>query len=434
MDLNYVVPVFSRVSVVEEADEEQFQQITASLATVEQEELKQVLADIESLTTASTPMVVDGRPRMLHVSGFIAHEGVNRNRDGFVAEDLETVVNEKRLFKAPYGGMIDVHHDFNPVGFWYSSEYLEDPTTGSMGIMAHGAIWAWRFPDLADSIIAEVSRSGSIALSMSALAKSSDMQYEFGADGEMNSIMRNPVFIATTILLDEEPGDAHARGLVAEDPRQHTNKQLKEELLLASATNEEEKTMIEDLKPLLAESLGDQADAVVSKISSIFETKFQEIENKLAERDSSLEEANSQIATLTAEVESLNTQLEEKEVALQALSEEKSTVDAAVVELEAGIENYRKVEEQQAFEAKKAARLAEISESVIAKLDERDEEVRDAIVTRWASQSDDEWETTKEELSLAAAPAGNTDDPEGSKPLPNADAGRKSVSFDTFGI
>lgn len=414
--------------VTEITKDEEFSAIQASLATklpeVSEgfsESYAQQLQEV--VTTAALPPVVEGRPRMLHLTAVIVHEGVNKNGDGFVAEDLIEAVNNKKLFKMGYGGVIDVNHDFAPVGYWYDSEVVQDPQTGSTAILAKGAIWAWLYPQVADKILADQQRFGKVKVSMTCLAKAEDIVYEEDETGRLIQWNRNPVFVATTILFDQEPGDPLARGIAEEDPVILTDPEKKNTVLSSAAAennepliDSEDEMTLEEIKALLSEQLGDNADNVVSEITS----KLEEFTSQIADKTNELSEAKNKIQELETTVADLNTQLEEARLFGEEQKELLATANQEVESLTERVSEFEAVEAERARQEIREARLNEVSESVRARLADKPEEIREAILDRWANQTDEEWEATKAEHALASTTESKNDDR-----LPGAGAGGK---------
>lgn len=399
------IVIEAQVSPIEQ--EEQYQTVTANILEhvndttfASNESMKGVFEDLK---TAALDPVVSGRPRMLHITAIIVHEGVNHNNDGFYAQDLQTIVSERKLFKDGYGGMIDINHDLMPVGYWYDAEYITDPVTHTSGILAKGAIWAWRFPEIADKILAYQHRDGKVAVSMTCLCKDEDIKYETTLDGNWIQWVKDPVFVATTILLDQTPGDPNARGVADEDPIQITETERRSILFRAAANNDNsnimEETMLDEFKPLLEEKLGDNANSVIDAINKAMSS----LEERLDTRNTEIEALMAAKSELSEQNSTLQTQVEEQKLVIEELTAKKAELEGTTATLTAKVEEFEAAEAAAAFEKKKEARLAELSESVIERLNAKEQSVRDAIVERWASQTEDEWEITKAEHALAAA-------------------------------
>jgi hypothetical protein len=388
----------------------------------------------EQLSLAAPAPIIEGKPRMLHVSAMIVHEGTNLNGDRFIGEELRTAVQDSRLFAEGYAGIIDIDHDFTPVGYWYKAEFVTDPNTETRGILAHGAIWAYLNPEAADRILAQQHRDGFVRVSMAAISKAEDVDFDMDEEtGRWVKTMHNPVFLGATILLDAAAGDKNAKGVAEEDPNATNPNNRRGVVLKAASAKEnhnndlEERAMIEEIRPLLAELLGDQKDEFIDAISNLVQEKIESFNSLMSEKDAALETANAQIADLQTQITDLTTQLEEKGVSIETLQSEKETLNTELEETKASLNEYVAQEEARELEAKKEARLAELSTAARDRLMAKEEDVRNAIIERWVNQSDEEWETTKAELSLADKKKKEVDDP----PLPGIGGG-SNKSIDDF--
>jgi len=324
--------------------------------------------------------------------------------------------------------MIDINHNLQPIGYWYDSETITDPVTNSVAILAKGAIWAWRFPQEADMILANQHREGKVVVSMMALAARKDLEVKKEDDGRFVTYHKNPIFIATSILDDTDPGDPFARGHADEDPAQLTPTEMKGLVLKAAQQivenrKLEEHEMLDELKPMLEEKLGENADRVIEAITA----SVQGIRDELAASDTQLQEATATIEALTTQNSELGTTVAEKDLALEGLHETVASLEAKVAELETEVENYRAAEKQAQHEALKQSRLNEVSEPVRARLLAKSEDVRNAILERWAVQTSEEWETTKAEHALAIDTSAR-----GTQPLPGSGLGDEDSGLDKY--
>lgn len=160
---------------------------------------------------ASESPFENGKPKMLFINAWVVHEGRNLNGDAFVAEELKARVNQG-LFSPPFAGMIDLDHDFTARGFWYKANYAFDDKAKRWGVLATGAIWAWRYKDLANFMLQEMATEGSVNVSMSAIAEVVEPTFTYpGFVGEKTYIRHNPVFF-TSAVLTVPPGDPDAKG------------------------------------------------------------------------------------------------------------------------------------------------------------------------------------------------------------------------------
>lgn len=187
--------------------------------------------------SALKPFGPDGKPRMLVISAWMAHEGRNLNGDAFVKEELQNVVKEG-LFAPPYAGMIDDDHDFTARGYWYKTSFAFDQRANKWGILATGALWAWRYADLAERLLTDMKSRGIIDVSMSVIAGHTEITLAYPeARGERTKVLHNPVFF-TTSLLSVPPGDKFARGKVAENPGQEQISDMSREIAMGEESKE----------------------------------------------------------------------------------------------------------------------------------------------------------------------------------------------------
>lgn len=351
------------------------------------------------------PVGPNDKPRMLQMSAFIAHAGPpNRNRQAFVESELQATVADG-LFKAPYFGMIDYNHDFTAYGAWYAAEWAFDNEAGQWGILAHGAVWAWRYSDLADKFLAQQARQGFVDVSMSCLYLQSDLLHD--ANGDMYELIHKPIFL-TTSLLDVPKGDADARGLVSEDPSQ-SNQDRTAELLKASLAHNEafniEEDAMEELMKKIEAMFGEQKDALKPLAEAL--ANLPQVEQKLAAAMKAHEaalarvaELEGQVATLTNEKASLTTAKETADVALATVKTENERLTGEVTELKSFKAGIEEKEAKAAKEARALSRTAEIPEAVLETV--KGMEKGEEILAKWMEQSDDEWTVTKATFAIAS--------------------------------
>lgn len=194
-------------------------------ADTDYEELKTIA---KGFFVASDSPFENGKPKMLFINAWIVHEGRNLNGDAFVGEEIKARVNQG-LFSPPYAGMIDLDHDFTARGFWYKANYAFDEKAQKWGVLAAGAVWAWRYTELADFMLQEMANDGFINVSMSAIAEVIEPTFTYpGFEGEKTYIRHNPIFF-TSAILTVPPGDPDAIGQVsltaAAEPKEPTTVQ-----------------------------------------------------------------------------------------------------------------------------------------------------------------------------------------------------------------
>lgn len=391
----------------------------------------------EEIFEAAPSMVVDGKPRMIHISGFIAHEGFNNNRDGFVAEELQAVVESKRLFKGAYAGILDHNHSLNPIGYWYDAEYTFDPQANKNGILAHGAIWAWRFKETSDLLLAEQVRENKINISMACLSKDVEpMQTETGL---MGSILHQPIFVATSVLTEAPPADFYGRAVIEDESGKtstYDRGKLVSKVAMSSHNNnnnmEVELMDKEELMNAIHEALGKSDESVVEKVKDVIEASVSEFKTELISKDTSLTEATNKITELEATIAELNGAAEDKDLTFSALKDQHDTLETKVAELEAELSVYHEAEEATRVSELRAARLAQVGTAIHAKLDDMDEEKKESLISRWAALSDEEWAVRVEELNLASQSGEEPHKPVKPGVFPNVSPAIKTNVLDKF--
>lgn len=405
--------------------------------------LKTAVEANDSLRRAAGPLDDTGRQRMLKVTAWIAHGGpANANGDAFLEKDLESAV-EKNLFQAPYFGMMDFNHDFEAYGVWYDAKYGYDSNVGEFGILAEGAMFAWRYTDLADKMLAEQSREGTIKVSMAALPES--IERREAAGGREEYVLRNPVFVATS-LLDQDPADKAAHGLVTEGLEPHETRsdslgfvttvgehhyEEEEEDFTATTTYmnaalfdatpfgnssntihwassgfktspSEENDM--DYNTLIAEirsALGDEVEGLKELLSAAEELPammeaFELSDALVKEQTEEIEGLRTELEEHTSQVETLETALEAQVAQVEALQEE-------ITALTEELNGYKKAEEEAEAEALYEQRVAALPAAFVSALEERDEESRERVMARILAMSDEEFAEEIDLLSRVTA-------------------------------
>lgn len=416
----FFLPVRASVTEMEEATTDNVR--AAILQAVEMAKAGQEKAG------AADPIGPNGHPRMLQLSSFICHAGQrNENDRGFTLEDLQERV-DAGMWSAPFFGMIDYNHDFSLYGVWYKAEIAFDPKAQAYGILAHGVLFAWRYNELADKMLAMQARQGFIDVSMACLAG----WYEPAKDAEGREylLVRKPVFFTTSVL-DVPPADKTARAVGSEDPASSPEKRAAE-LLRANlgdgVTNPEEATMkVENTEvqgePVVetaaenkegvevqgeevkGEVVAGEGQEIASEekpveepvVEAPVETASETVEGEKVEV--SEEDLAETVASLNVELASANTARQTAEVALTALRTEHETLLAEVAELrtfKSGIEQERA---ERAAAAQREARMAELPEAIRA---EMEKEENKALLDEWMTMSEDKWNAAKKVFSVAS--------------------------------
>lgn len=400
--------------------------IQVTVETLDDSYTEAVLAHMaeEGVEEAAAPITETGLPRMLKLTAWIAHAGpANRNGDSFLAEDLQEVV-ANGLFQPPHLGMVDFNHDFFPYGAWYSAKFEFDPKAGEFGILAEGTIFAWRFSEIADKILAEQSRNGSVAVSMACIAQG--LEFKPGRDGLDETVLRKPVFLAVSVL-DVPPADPNARAVGTESDESTPEERLRDlnKALLsihatdgvafstwamsqaktekASQTFTEEETMdVDKIIEQVTEALGEQASEFVQDLKEAvaeaarvpsLEATVTALEEQITALQADVIAANEQIEEKNTEIDALTAALEAKAVELTEASEVLDTVqterDVFVTERDDAI-----------LAAVREERLEMLPQTFITILDKREEESREKVIARLVGMSDEEFEA---ELELVSA-------------------------------
>jgi hypothetical protein len=344
---------------------------------------------------ATDPVGPNQKPRMLHISAWICHAGEpNRNGAGFLKEDLEEAVNSG-LFVAPYFGMIDWNHDFNSYGCWYKAEFAFDPKANEWGILAHGAVFAWRYSEVADKVLAMMSRQGWVDVSMACMPG----WYEPAKDkaGTSYRLIRKPVFF-TTSLLDVDPADPNGRGKATEDsnsPEEQRTRELSQASLGNGTDNQE--AIMDELIQKVEAMLGEQKAELTPLIEAAL--KLPGVEQALTDALAKAEQAQAAHAALGEDKAALETAKAELEVALAAAKEQAESMAielASLREFKAGIEA---TEAERAAQAKRDGLLSQVPAPVLAALDKS--EKKEDIISDWMKLSDAEWALKLESFALA---------------------------------
>jgi len=374
--------------------------VNASVSEASDTELENIRKSSFFSSQAAAP-TMDGKPRMLHITAWMVHEGRNHNGDAFIKEELQEKVKEG-LFTPPHGGMIDFDHDFMPIGFWYDASFSFDSKANAWGIIVKGAIWAWRFPEVANKLIADQVREGNIPVSMSVVSESLEFVKDFpGAEELQTVILHNPVFL-TTSLLSVPPADPNARAAVTED---NDNLPATPAKKVADGTNSPEpsgQVPSKEKKKMDNELLNSLQDKLVvateEKVQAQAETEV--AEGTITKLTADLSTAGEEVKTLTEENSRLKTKVAELEVAISSAAEVKEATEKELEELRGKVASF---EEQVAVNKKKErleSRLAELPEAVRNNLESHEE--KELLLAAWTEAEDEHWETIKKSFSLAS--------------------------------
>lgn len=310
-----------------------------------------------------SPIGDNGHPRMLQISGWLCHADlVNGNRFAFTQEDLRDVV-ANGMFAAPFFGMIDFNHDFSSYGVWYKTEYRYDEKAKAYGIYAEGAIFAWRYTELADKLLATQQRKGYLDLSMACIPE--HYEYRDDAEGDAYRVGRKPVFFTTSVL-DVEPADKHARAVGSEDPGSSADDRRAELEAASDAGITTESKM--DTK---------EEETHLARIAAL-ERDNDKLQADLTELKATVKALDKEIATRDAVIAATQTKVEELEVSR----------DEAVAKVKSLEEESKAAE----LAAQKERRLKELPKEVLEQVDGPDNA---ELLEDWLTMEEAKWEAVK---------------------------------------
>lgn len=355
---------------------------------------------------AAVSPIQNGKPRMMKVTAWMAHADIfNRNQHGFKKEDIDEVM-EGNLFAPPYLGMIDFNHEFEAHGAWYSAKLAFDsrPHVQAWGIMVEGAVWAWRYQELANIMLANMQRNGFIDVSMVCIP--ADVERGTDKKGNDGLWLRKPTFF-TVSLLDVSPADKHANGIVSEDDGSTVESRESDLLNVVESNLQIAATWKLDPSKIKVANQEDvmDLDQIVNRLKDVFAAELTvetteikalltQITDELTRVQAEATEKDQTIADLTAAKIAAEGKLADVEMALSVATESLGDLTVKVTELEA----FKAEKDSEANAAAKNAltetRLAQLNEDVRAKVEEMPEAERAVTIARWVEASEDEWTTT----------------------------------------
>ena len=373
-------------------------------------------------TASVDPIGPNNMPRMLQLSGWLTYaEEVNLNGRLFTKADLEEVV-ANGMFKAPFFGMIDYNHDFSLYGVWYDTKFAFDEVAQKWGIYGEGVIFAWRFGEIADKMLAMQARNGNIKLSMACMPE----WYEPAKteDGTEYLVARKPVFFTTSVL-DVDPAFPNSRAYGSEDPNS-TQEQRAAELLKSSLSNEDQNSEVHmkdadkategtevegtevagtevvtetatEQKAEVVEGEEKQEEASVTETATVETTVEADIEK--AEVEQKVEVETPDVAALETKIADLEAQLQTATVALNAAKTELATANEELVSLRTFKSDVETAKAEQAKAERTEARKAELPDAVLAEL-EKDE--NKALFDEMMGYDEARWEAAKSVFAVAS--------------------------------
>jgi hypothetical protein len=343
---------------------------------------------------ATDPIGPNQKPRMLHISAWMCHAGEpNKNGAGFSEADLEEAVNNG-LFVAPYFGMIDWNHDFNAYGCWYKAEYKFDTAANQWGILAHGAVFAWRYAEVADKVLASMARQGWVDVSMACMPG----WYEPAKtkEGKEYRLIRKPVFF-TTSLLDVDPADPHGRGNATESTDSTPESRTRELSQASSDNGTVKEEVMNELIEKVEAMLGEQKEVLAPLVEA--SVKLASVEKELESANEALKLEQDKVTELESAKTEIETAKAELEVALDAAKGEVAAMSEELTALREFKANIDTAEAERMATAKRESVLAQVPEHVRESLEKSAK--KDAIIDSWVQLSEDEWALKLESFSLA---------------------------------
>lgn len=378
-------------------------------ATVEEVDASADSAFVNSVTVAlqineavhkATPSMIgeNEKPRMLKLTSWLVHAGYpNDNRDGFLAEDLQKRVNEG-LFGAPYFGAVDFNHDFDPRGVLYNAEWAYDEKAEGWGIRVEGAVFAWKYPDLADKLLAEQTRLGHIRTSAAWVSK--DIEVAHTEEGGRYWLHRDPIFFCHSVL-DVDPADPHSRAIGSEDIEE-TEQERKELLSRASKgrveaidnTREDlmDEKILEQIEALLEEQGADLRAVMATALEAA--EQIPQVRTDLEAAQTSVTELTATKETATATLDEANTTIAAQTTEIESFNEELETLRAFKAERDAEVEEAR-------VATLKEERLAALPEGFVEALNKGEEASKERMIARYVEMEEEEF--TAYAAALAAA-------------------------------
>lgn len=356
------------------------------------------------LMRAGPPLVnADKKPTILKVVAWMAHEGVNDNRQAFVGSELASLA--PTLFREPNFGVMDFNHsaakhfmseDPKVIGVWYKADYMFDEAAGKHGILATGMMFSWLFPEHADSLLADQERLGRMRFSMMAFTQNQEIATD--ALGEY-IILHDPVFLAVSAL-DVRPADRNATGVGSESVQE--DEDTLRNRLFAAALQRPWQGQLQAAN--LNQDVANEGAAMTeteTKLVELAEAKVR-LEGELLNAQTALAnqktEFETKIAELNAAIEALNTKVTEAEVARESANTEHTSALEKVKELEAKVaelETFKASIDEKTVEEDRATRLAELKkklpESYLLAFEKKPAERQKVLEEKWVAMTDEEF-------------------------------------------
>lgn len=402
-------------------------QIVASEAAADLNETESLLvAQYED--AGGPPLITDGKPTLIRFVAWMAHASddrskpyINANRLAFVKDDLEEAAKE-------IGGVNPLVMDWNHsavrpwsegekvIGVWHSAKLEWNDKVEAWGILAQGVMFAWAFPDIANSMLADQERLGHVRFSMACISQSVEMTQD--NDGYF-SFAHKPVFF-TLSGLDVPNADAAANGRGKEGSQ---DPELEEKLakdLLAAHSVEVTPEIVSIADRLLAALK--RADEVAQHPEPLLQVASIEENTMTPEEIAALTAANDASTARVTELEALlvetetrasvaETRITEVETARDAVAGELTTANEEITrltgELETAAARLATIDAEEAAAAKEAlvaTRLASLPAAFQKAFAKKVAEAQTKLKNKWADMSDEEFSFYVSEELLVSVP------------------------------
>lgn len=387
------------------------------LAAVPEADRARIAAAAEAVleTAGGPPLITDGEPTKMLVTAWMCHEGRNTNGLFFVREELPAAAAK---IKAPNVLPMDWNHsavlgwsfDQKAIGVWLSAEYAFDPRArggqGAWGILAQGVMWAWAFPDYADTMLAEQERHGHLEFSMACLPTTTEVGQDETGRFE---IAHHPVFF-TLSALDVPPADPDCLGTGQEgaydaDTHAEQRRRMTHAASAGAAATDpghpQEDIAMPDPNPLearvaeLSTQLDEARTAAAASAASATGAAAE-----AAERAARVAALEAEVADLTARVAEARTATDAVRAELEAANAASAALQEQLTAAQARVATFEAAEAEAAATQRLAARIAELPEAYRAAHARRPEAERTAVETRWRNASDEQWVAIQADLAV----------------------------------
>ena len=376
------------------------------------------------------PMVSEGEPTKLHITAWLAHEGMNNNRLAFRAEDLpasaEKIGGANLLPMDWNHSAVIPQYDYEKgtdipkaIGVWYDAKVKMNPAAkngaGALGIEAKGVVWAWAFPDHAKEMLAMQQHRGHVEFSMACIPSAVEIASDENGRYE---VAIEPIFF-TLSALNVPPADPDAKGMIEDKVEedmpgratQHAAGQVAFDKATASGdapkANEDqprveahhgqraqEDVMAENTQKALDLAL--EANELLKVDNEALKTEKVTVEASLSDIEAKLAQAQADADDAALTRDALQTELTTANEKLAALVADLEAASAQLVEVSAK-------EEKAAREARWVARFQELPESYRTAFAKRSDEEQARFVERWSNASEEAWGEFQGDLLVAFA-------------------------------